>query len=325
VEPPAGPAEGERQADSTPARSVDLFLGEPTRDLADWRWLWEGNRRFPIQGRPGLLGRWLVRAEKIVRPFLVGVLGDIWERQKVFNLITIEYLQRGEDVRRAVLETHAARLDHLEGCWREGLSDVMAHNDALFSRVDQKLDRVRRDTRERLERVQHETREIWSKLASALAVAEQGGAPALAEVRSEHAYLELEQRFRGTETEITQRAAPYLERLRGRGDVLDLGCGRGEALALFGQAGISARGVDGSAAMVEECRKKGLAVEKIDLFEALAASAPESLGGVVSFHVVEHLPKRDEFVRLGLPLRLESLVHEMHRGAESGQVVTDRP
>ena len=298
---PAGSAERERRtgpAEATPVRSVDRFLGDPTRDIADWRWLWDGDHRFPIRSHRGLLGRIFVAVKRLLRPLVAAPQADLWERQRIFNLIVLEYLQRGEDIRRVVLETHATRLDHLEQVWREGLADVMAHNDALFARVDQKLDRVRR-----------ETRDVWAKLASALALAEQdaeraGGAQAavaaLSGVRAEHAYLQLEQRFRGTEAEITERAAPYLDRLRGRGEVLDLGCGRGEALALFGQAGIAARGVDGSAAMVAECRAKGLDADRADLFDALAATPAGTLGGVVSFHVVEHLPVEslDRLVRL---------------------------
>ena len=34
---------------------------------------------------------------------------------------------------------------------------------------------------------------------------------------------------------------------------------------------------------------------------------------LIAHHVVEHLPKRNEFVRLGLLLRPEGLVHEMYR------------
>lgn len=286
---PAGGDERERRGGGDAARAVERFLGEPTRELGDWRWLWDGDHRFPVRSHRPLVGRLVVFAKRLLRPFVAAPQADLWERQRIFNLIVLEYLQRGEDLRRVVLETHAARLDHLEQVWREGLADVVAHNDALFARVDQKLDRLRR-----------ETREVWARLGSALAVAEGGGAPALAAVRAEHAYLELEQRFRGTEAEITRRIEPYLDRLRGRGEVLDLGCGRGEALSLLAASGIRARGVDSSAAMVEECRRKGLDAERADLFDALAAAPEGALGGVVSFHVVEHLPggALDRLVRL---------------------------
>ena len=82
--------------------------------------------------------------------------------------------------------------------------------------------------------------------------------------------------------------------------MLDLGCGRGEALALLRDWGFAGRGVDASARMVELCHDRGLQAEVGDLFAVLAAAEPGSLGGVVSFHVIEHLPADalDRLVRL---------------------------
>ena len=284
----SGPS-GDEGAPAAAEPTIERFLGDPTRDLGDWRWLWDGDRRFPIRSAPGALGKLKVLFKKLLRPFVVTPQQDLWERQRIANLIVLEYLQRGEDIRRVVLETHAARLDFLETVWREGLNEVMGHNDALFARVDQKVDQIRRDTRE-----------VWAKLGAAIAAVESVGTGAIAEVRSEQLYLELERRHRGTEQEIRERIAFYLPRLRRVGEVLDLGCGRGEALQILADEGIAARGVDGSAAMVAACREKGLRVEQGDLFETLAAALPESLGAVVSFHVVEHLPPEtiDRLVRL---------------------------
>ena len=90
----------------------------------------------------------IVGVKRLLRPFTVAPQADLWERQRIFNLIALEYLQRGEDVRRVVLETHARRMDHLEAVWREGLAEIVEHNDALFARVAPKLDRSRRKMRE---------------------------------------------------------------------------------------------------------------------------------------------------------------------------------
>lgn len=271
------------------APSIERFLGEPTRDLASWRWLWDGDRRFPIRSHRGFLGRLVVLAKRLLRPLVQTPQNDLWERQRVFNLILLEHLQRAEDLGRLVNEVHGRRLDHLEAVWREGLAEVMGHNDALFTRVDQKLDHLRR-----------ETRTIWGRLGSALARAEGGGVEALAQAQREHVYLELERRYRGTEAEIAERISHYLPLLEGRGEVLDLGCGRGEALELLAARGIPGRGVDASEAMVAECRRKGLAAEVGDLFAVLAREPERLLGAVVSFHVVEHLPAEslDRLVRL---------------------------
>jgi SAM-dependent methyltransferase len=274
-----GPAGERREAAAAP--SVERFLGEPTRDLADWRWLWDGDHRFPIRSHRGLLGRLLVLAKRALRPFTTVPQADLWERQRIFNLIVLENLQRAEE--------HGARLAQLEGYWREGLAEVMDHNDALFALADQRLDRMLR-----------ETRDVWGRLGSALARIEVSDVERASALRAEQAYLEFERRFRGTEEEIGERLAAYVPRLSGRGAVLDLGCGRGEALAALAAAGIEARGIDGSETMVEECRRKGLRAERADLIATLEAEPEGSLGAIVSFHVIEHLPPAtlDRMVRL---------------------------
>jgi SAM-dependent methyltransferase len=272
-------AAGERDEAGGGAPSIERFLGDPTRDLAEWRWLWDGDRRFPIRSHRGVLGRLIVGLKRLLRPFVAFPQSDLWERQRIFNLVLLEYLQRSDEIRRVVLDSHEPRFVHLESVWQDGLARVMGHNDALFARVDQKLDRVRR-----------ETRELWSGLGAALAAADRGGAPAMAEAKAEHAYFAFEGHFRGTSEEVARRIEPYVERFRGRGEILDLGCGRGEALAVLRSAGLPARGVDGSQAMVDACRAAGLDAARSDLFAALEAAAPGSLGVVVSFHVIEHLP-----------------------------------
>jgi SAM-dependent methyltransferase len=272
------------------------FGDEPTRDLGDWRRLWSEDRTFPIASHRGGLGRLIVVAKRLLRPLFRAPVADLWDRQRVYNLIVAEHLERLDAARRD-LEN---RLGHLEHFVPIGLDEALAHNDALYARVDQKLDRYRR-----------EAHDLAAALAGALAAAEAGaggagrggaarggaapgGEPAaLARALDERAYLELERRYRGTEEEIAERLAVYLPRLAdlpaGR-PVLDLGCGRGEALAVLAAAGLPARGVDASAEMVARCRERGLEADEGDLFAALAAAPPGSLGAVVSFHVVEHLP-----------------------------------
>jgi SAM-dependent methyltransferase len=287
------------------APSLDDFLGEPTRDLADWTWLWRGDREFPIRSHRGFLGRLFISFKRLFRPLVKVPQNDLWERQRVFNLILLEYLLKQEEKdfdreerRDAQLARMNDRLLYLEGLAFEGITDLMHHNDAVFARVDQKLDRYRR-----------EVYDLFGGLSGALARVEQeaGGekkgseaVEKLVRIREEHAYIALERRYRGTPEEIAERISFYLPYLQGKGKVLDLGCGRGEALALFKGHGVTAEGVDASARMVELCRERGLVASEGDLLEKLAAVPPGSLGGVVSFHVIEHLPPDvvDRLVRL---------------------------
>ncbi|HEX6201643.1 MAG TPA: methyltransferase domain-containing protein [Thermoanaerobaculia bacterium] len=311
-EPPSDPARGET-APLDPA----LFGDEPTRDLESWRRLWREDRAFPIASHRGPVGRLIVAVKRLLRPLFRAPVADLWDRQRVFNLILAEHVERLDALRRDL----DGRLGHLEHFLPIGLDEALAHNDALYARVDQKLDRYRR-----------EARDLSAALAAALAAGEGGAgageggegaaAPepgALARALDERAYLELERRYRGTEEEIAERLERYLPWLReapaGK-PVLDLGCGRGEALAVLAAAGVPARGVDSSAEMVARCRERGLDAAVGDLFAALADAAPGSLGGVVSFHVVEHLP----------PASIGRLLHLAYRAlAPGGLLILETP
>ena len=66
-----------------PDPTLDDFLGEPTRDLSDWRWLWKGDREFPIRSHRGVFGRLLVRIKRLFRPLVKVPQNDLWERQRV--------------------------------------------------------------------------------------------------------------------------------------------------------------------------------------------------------------------------------------------------
>ena len=103
-------------------------------------------------------------------------------------------------------------------------------------------------------------------------------------------YFAFEARMRASTDEIRERQRPYVELLRGRGPVLDVGCGRGELLRLLRDEGTEARGVDADADMVAFARGEGLDVRQEDLLDALAATADGSLGAITALQVVEHLP-----------------------------------
>ncbi|MDA8016904.1 MAG: methyltransferase domain-containing protein [Thermoanaerobaculia bacterium] len=280
---------------------IDDFLGEPTRDLASWEWLWSNDRPFPTHARGGFLGRLVAFCKRALRPLVTAPQSDLWDRQRTFNLILLETLVKQQEEYRDRLEEHQGLLERLDARTIQGLQEVMRHNDALFSRVDQKLDRYRR-----------EAKDLWHRLGAILTAVEDsatGGNSEVAaddpsnsgsglrrasELLEEQSYLSLEEKYRGSESDIAARISAYLPHLEackksGR-DVLDLGCGRGEALEVFTGHGLSGCGVDSSSEMVARCREKGLRAEQGDLFSHLASLEEGSLGAVVSFHVIEHLP-----------------------------------
>ena len=101
-------------------------------------------------------------------------------------------------------------------------------------------------------------------------------------------YYAFEKRFRPEES-VRERQQAYVEILRDREPVIDLGCGRGELVELLGQEGTRAYGVDLNREFVAAATERGLDVRHDDALQHLAGLEPGSLGGAVASHVVEHL------------------------------------
>ena len=102
-------------------------------------------------------------------------------------------------------------------------------------------------------------------------------------------YFAFESRMRAS-TEVRERQQPYVADLRDHAPVLDVGCGRGELLALLRAVGTDARGVDADADMVAYARGEGLDVEQADLLSYLEGEPEGGLGAIFAGQVVEHLP-----------------------------------
>lgn len=129
--------------------------------------------------------------------------------------------------------------------------------------------------------------------------------------------------FRGNQDRIRSQQNRYVARFQGGtgaqpaaasqaalvGDVLDLGCGRGEFLEAARSAGVPARGIDLSDENIALCRSKGLAAERADMFAYISALPDQSLGGVCALQVIEHLPPAQ------LPRLVQLLSSKLRQGA----------
>lgn len=108
-------------------------------------------------------------------------------------------------------------------------------------------------------------------------------------------YAAFEDQFRGKPEDIRESLKIYLPLIReagaGQGErpVLDLGCGRGEWLALLADSGLQAKGVDLNRLLVQEGSERGLSVAEADIFAYLKGIPEESLGAVTAFHLIEHI------------------------------------
>jgi SAM-dependent methyltransferase len=112
-------------------------------------------------------------------------------------------------------------------------------------------------------------------------------APATDSVNA-YKYVAFENKFRGSEADIRSRLLQYVELFEGADAVLDLGCGRGEFLALLRERGITAHGLDINHEMVEACHAAGLEAREGDALAYLESLPDASLGGLIAVQVVEH-------------------------------------
>jgi SAM-dependent methyltransferase len=130
-------------------------------------------------------------------------------------------------------------------------------------------------------------------------------------------YLAFEDHFRGDRAQIHQRLQVYLPILQALAlpalpaQILDLGCGRGEWLALLRDHGYDAIGIDLNQAMLVTCQEQDLTVIEADILSYLNAQPDGSLTVITGFHVVEHLPFED----------LVGLFAESYRVLRSGGVM----
>lgn len=162
-------------------------------------------------------------------------------------------------------------------------------NDAMLRVADELSERID-GASSRAEAAERRVRELEERLLRL----ERRGTAAPATVASQPRqdsvpdYFAYEARMRAPSAEVRERQRPYVDLLRTHSPVLDVGCGRGELLALLREADVDARGLDANADMVAFAQGEGLDVEHADLFDALAEAS--GLGAVTALQVVEHLP-----------------------------------
>jgi SAM-dependent methyltransferase len=126
------------------------------------------------------------------------------------------------------------------------------------------------------------------RTASTAAAGPGAVASASADSVNAYRYVGFENKFRGSEPAIRARLGEYVGLFGGAQDVLDLGCGRGEFLALLSERGVRARGLDINHEMVESCRARGLEAVEGDALAYLESIPDASLGGLIAVQVVEH-------------------------------------
>jgi trans-aconitate methyltransferase len=251
-----------------------------------------------------------------LRRFVWRLVGPSLETQKRFNAALVDHLNRNAASHRESTQAVGTVLRAIGREWRaleRFQSLLVQYLQTITVYVDSK-DRSLggSDIRQRValteQRLLALKRDVEQGVVRGAASDTREQAPFSGSVDSV-TYVQFEDRFRGSQHEIRARVEDYLPILANTSDVVDIGCGRGELLALLKERGITARGVDANPAMVELCRSRGLNVEQGDGLSYLQRQKDSCLGGLTAIQVVEH------FAPGYLASFLETSFHKMRPGA----------
>jgi SAM-dependent methyltransferase len=281
---------------------------------------------FP-DGRAGWSGRLAGWTHRLIARLL--------GRQRAFNAVLVDHINRNALVD---IETHhaiAGTIAWVEDAVQATLDETRRHQEALAAweyRTSQAMtsltaahEELRTSVGVLQQAAQHLKREV-ARIGEAGRAGRAGetssaGPPAPPALPATLAlpaptYVGFEDQFRGSPDEIRRRVADYLPIFDGSHDVLDVGCGRGEFLALLRERGIRARGVDVNGAMVDVCRGQGLDAEHADALAHMRQQPTASIGGLFAAQVIEHLEPRYltalldaafDTLRPGAPIVLETI------------------
>ena len=273
--------------DDEAGRTSPIETNTAYKDLVD-----RLNRDWLFGGAAPASGSLKHRSLYRIRRFLARLVGT----QEHFNASVVQFVNTLNEAAGPALgalddverhrEALAARERRMEG----EMARMRAEHEELRTAVGV-LRQSNHDLAREIERARGAAAPVGAGALSPAAVSGASGGPAAppAVAALSHKYVGFEDQFRGSPDDIRARLIPYADLFAGASDVLDVGCGRGEFLALLAERGISARGIDVNESMVEVCRQKGLSASHQDALAYLRAQPEGSLGGLLAAQVVEHL------------------------------------
>ena len=254
--------------------SDERYVDAPPAGAAGWGDVWRDNRRYRTRG---------ALQSFLNRIFRRSAAADL-DRQRDFNLALLDLFQdihaaiakASDDARADVrtLQSDVQRGDEALASDIKSIRDLIPvasrRNDALVAALDQKIEAVAARFRD---------------LTNPPVTSEARGPRPEAFV-----YRRLEDALRGSEAQVREALQPYLELSKSRQPVLDIGCGRGEFLAMCRDAKIDARGFDTNERSIADLKQRKFNVTLAGVPECFDGIDDGSTGAILATHVVEHLP-----------------------------------
>ena len=284
----------------------------------NWNALSQPDLSHITSHRPGIIGKLIVKLKHKLASFLYNTcLRDRFEAQNAYNMRVVQLLNKAsfyiDDRDGAAFWELVRKIDY----------DVAKALNRIEKIADEQGGDLRTLQRDMIEQLNSAIRELNDRITRAQSLVEQG-ASRIATVESvaagaerilarltrdlpqplsateaqtlpastpDQSYVLLENRYRGSEEEISRRLSIYPPVFpKDKGPVFEIGAGRGELQLLFKEHGVPSYGIDLDPAMVSAAQERGAPVRLADVSE-LEQVADRSLGGVIAIQVVEHLTR----------------------------------
>ena len=266
-------------------------------------------REVPTRG--GLKGKIILFAKKVIRKCAKFLIEPIVEDQNKFNVAmadAVNILYNQGVIMQEFLDAHEINkqkllddISLLEGEIRllkqenmashEKFAELYSKYEKLSSEFDAAEMNFLRIVNSKVPSLNKSVEKIDSDCIGMDDAAENG------DVYDKIDYFKFENHFRGSRQRIKEVQEIYLPYFKEKKNVVDIGCGRGEFLEVLQEHNIGYIGVDLYKDYVDFCKVKGLNAVVGDAIEYIADLEDDTIDGLFSAQLVEHL-ETDQIVRL---------------------------
>ncbi|MEG6522880.1 class I SAM-dependent methyltransferase [Desulfotomaculum sp. 1211_IL3151] len=225
-----------------------------------------------------IFGRFIVFGKKVIRKFLRWYINPPFDQQREFNSnITNTLNTVGDLIRIHSQKQREQQSDISKMVDKEDLADIIKQISDLEEKMTGQVTYIANRLR------QLDTNKTKSDIVPQKVIVSDK------DKALDFDYFMFEHRFRGSRESVKEKQKDYLELFKGKNNVVDIGCGRGEFVELLIENGVGVTGIDINREMVNYCQGLGLPVIESDLFVYLETQADDSLDGIFAAQVIEHL------------------------------------